>query len=34
VKPERAKAKYESGLLNIEVPFKDPMEDAIKVAVS
>jgi HSP20 family molecular chaperone IbpA len=33
VKPEKAKAKYESGLLKVEIPFKDPMEDAIKVQV-
>jgi HSP20 family molecular chaperone IbpA len=34
VKPDMAKATYESGLLKIEVPFKDPMEDAVKVTVS
>jgi HSP20 family molecular chaperone IbpA len=33
VKPEKAEASYEHGLLRIEVPFKDPMEDAVKVAV-
>jgi HSP20 family molecular chaperone IbpA len=33
VKPDAAKAKYENGLLKIEVPFKDPMEDAVKVKV-
>ena len=33
VKPDKAEALYENGLLRIEVPFKDPMEDAVKVAV-
>jgi HSP20 family molecular chaperone IbpA len=33
VKPEQAEAIYEHGLLRIEVPFKDPMEDAVKVAI-
>ena len=33
VKPDRAEATYEHGLLRIEVPFKDPMEDAVKVAI-
>jgi len=33
VKPEKAEAIYENGLLRIDVPFKDPMEDAIKVAI-
>ena len=33
VKPDKAEAIYEHGLLRIEVPFKDPMEDAIKVAI-
>jgi HSP20 family molecular chaperone IbpA len=33
VKPDKAAAVYENGLLRIEVPFKDPMEDAVKVAV-
>ncbi len=33
VKPERAKAKYENGLLKVEIPFKDLMEDAIKIKV-
>ena len=33
VKPDKAEASYEHGLLRIEVPFKDPMEDAVKVVV-
>jgi HSP20 family molecular chaperone IbpA len=33
VKPDKAEANYENGLLRIEVPFKDPMEDAVKVAI-
>jgi HSP20 family molecular chaperone IbpA len=33
VKPDKAEAIYLNGLLRIEVPFKDPMEDAVKVAV-
>ena len=33
VKPELAEAIYAHGLLRIEVPFKDPMEDAVKVAI-
>jgi len=33
VKPDKAEAIYEHGMLRIEVPFKDPMEDAIKVAI-
>src|SRR6266704_4585228 len=32
-KPDKAEAIYEHGLLRIEVPFKDPMEDAVKVAI-
>jgi HSP20 family molecular chaperone IbpA len=34
VKPDQAKATYVNGLLRIEVPFKDPMEDAVKVAIT
>jgi HSP20 family protein len=33
VKPDKAEAAYENGLLRIEVPFKDPMEDAVKVVI-
>jgi HSP20 family molecular chaperone IbpA len=33
VKPGKAEATYQHGLLRIEVPFKDPMEDAVKVVV-
>jgi HSP20 family molecular chaperone IbpA len=33
VKPDKAEATYLNGLLRIEVPFKDPMEDAVKVTV-
>ena len=33
VKPEAARAKYENGLLKIEIPFKDHMEDAVRVKI-
>ena len=33
VKPDKAEATYLNGLLRIEVPFKDPMEDAVKVSI-
>ena len=33
VKPDKAEATYENGLLRIEVPVKDPMEDAVKVVI-
>src|SRR5437899_11739675 len=33
VKPGKAEATYENGLLRIQVQSKDPMEDAVKIAV-
>jgi hypothetical protein len=33
VKPDKAEAIYDHGMLRIEVPIKDPMEDAVKVAI-
>src|SRR3970040_3157694 len=33
VKPDKAEAIYENGLLRIEVPFKGPMEDGVKVVI-
>ena len=33
VKPEKAEATYEHGLLRIEVPLQDPMEGAVKVHI-
>jgi HSP20 family protein len=33
VKPDKAEAIYENGLLRIDVPFKDPMEDAVRIAI-
>jgi len=32
-KPDKAEATYEHGLLRIEVPFKDRMEGAVKIAI-
>jgi len=34
VKPDKAEATYEHGLLRIEVPFKDPMEDAVRIPIN
>ena len=33
VKPEKARAKYENGLLKVTVPYKNPFEDAISVKI-
>ena len=33
VNPDKAEAMYDNGLLRIEVPFRDPMEDAVRVPV-
>ena len=33
VKPGKAEATYEHGLLRMEVPLKDPMEGAVKVVI-
>ena len=33
VKPDKAEAIYEHGLLRIEVPFEDAMEDAVTLAI-
>ena len=34
VSSKQAKAHYENGLLKIEIPFKDPMEDSVIVPVN
>ncbi|UCF05724.1 MAG: Hsp20/alpha crystallin family protein [bacterium] len=33
VNAEKADAHYKNGLLTIEVPFRDPMEDAVSVEI-
>jgi HSP20 family molecular chaperone IbpA len=33
VKPSEAKATYKNGLLKVEVPFKDPLEDALDIEI-
>ena len=34
VNPDKAEATYDNGLLRIEVPFKDPMDDAVTITVA
>jgi HSP20 family protein len=33
VKPGETKAEYKNGILKIDVPFKDPIEDAVDVKI-
>jgi HSP20 family protein len=33
VKPAKAEASYENGLLKVVVPFKDPMDDALRLEI-
>lgn len=33
VRPDQARAKYEDGLLKVEIPFKDPMEDSVNMPI-